>query len=466
MLMRVAPPTGTYGPRLLAVTVLAAYVAFAAAYLRNTPLFEGPDEPSHLQYVGFVALQGALPSYGEQPDVPGEGMQPPLYYMMAAPFFSRLAGAEATTLVEELRRANLTIYGYDRRAILTNQLLRPGVADGTNDARQFATDERLLPLARLRWLSIAFGVLALVLTREAVRRATADANLGTLAAAALALNPQFLFVSGLVSNDTAATMVGALSFFVFAGALPRPSRRHYVLLGLTGALGLAVKLSTLPVVATAAAFVFFLDPRVLRERLANALWAAAAALVAIAPLLFWNTKHRGDPLGTSALAQSWGHLPTPEVHGGLWAYFTEMYVPWTLGSYVARFGWMTIEAPWGVYAAAAVLGALGGGGFLWACARRNEGTAPRAATPLLAYLAAVILVTLAAHVWLNIQTAQPQGRHFFPVAAQISAALALGWRHLSTRLASIGTPTTAALTVPLGLLALYCLVAVLQPNYP
>jgi hypothetical protein len=96
-------------PHRLLWLVLVAYVALAVGFQRSVPLFEAPDEPSHLQYVAFVGQEHRLPRYGATPEVPGEGMQPPLYYLLSAPLFAWLGGADSQ-LLRDLHRINLALY--------------------------------------------------------------------------------------------------------------------------------------------------------------------------------------------------------------------------------------------------------------------------------------------------------------------------------------------------------------------
>lgn len=442
-----------------------AYVFLAAAYLQSIPLFEGPDEPSHLEYVGFFAAHGRPPLYGDAPEVPGEGMQPPLYYMIAAPLFSRIAGSNAAVALEELHRANLSIYGYDRGALRANRLLRARRATPGGDARHFLVDPGLDWAASVRWISLVFGLLAVVLTAAAVHRATTDADVVGMAVAFFAFNPQFLFLSGIVSNDTAATSIGAASFCVYASAMRDVRLRHYLLCGLIGAVGLAVKLSTLPVVAVSAVFVFVADRRAVGTRVREALSGGGLAFLVAAPLVYWNLAHRGDLLGTGALWDSTTHLASPEAHGGLWRYFTEMYLPWTAGSYVARFGWMTVYAPWGVYAVASSLAAIGLAGFLLRLRDASRATPHDPELGLLVYLVTVLAVTAVAHVWLNVHTAQPQGRHLFPASAQVATFVALGIRRASTVVGGERWVLAAA-TISWMAVGYYSLVEVIQVQYP
>ena len=67
-----------------------------------------PDEPSHLHYAVFVYGHGRLPR--EQPaEVPGEGMQPPLAYLVAAPLFGS-TGLDAARVSRDLHEVSLYVY--------------------------------------------------------------------------------------------------------------------------------------------------------------------------------------------------------------------------------------------------------------------------------------------------------------------------------------------------------------------
>src|SRR5262245_13484870 len=68
--------------------LLAAFLVLATVYSALIPLGEGPDELGHADYAFFMARAWRLPVQrldARQADVPGEGHQPPLAYMLAAP---------------------------------------------------------------------------------------------------------------------------------------------------------------------------------------------------------------------------------------------------------------------------------------------------------------------------------------------------------------------------------------------
>src|SRR5712692_3036177 len=72
-------PAGSLGWLLASSALLLVLWSFAV------PVFEAPDEPDHWQYAQYLHEQKKLPFYN-----PGfiEGNQPPLYYLLVAPFAS------------------------------------------------------------------------------------------------------------------------------------------------------------------------------------------------------------------------------------------------------------------------------------------------------------------------------------------------------------------------------------------
>ncbi len=150
----VVAPTANW-PWLAAV--VAAFVALAAAYSVAVPAYETNDEPWHYTYVRVLALGRGLPVQrpGDARYVPGEGHQPPLYYLLAAPVLklSGLAPYEVVAVEnpDPLRRPNRYLHPV------------PG------EDFPYAAAVRGLHLVRL--VSIALGALALVCIYLAAREA-------------------------------------------------------------------------------------------------------------------------------------------------------------------------------------------------------------------------------------------------------------------------------------------------------
>ena len=67
--------------------IMALLMCSALVVALSNPLGEAPDEPAHFDYARFVAVNHRLPLQCAAPcqsDVPGEGHQPPLAYVVYA----------------------------------------------------------------------------------------------------------------------------------------------------------------------------------------------------------------------------------------------------------------------------------------------------------------------------------------------------------------------------------------------
>ena len=449
-----------------AALALSLYVGLALAYRDAIPLFEAPDEPSHLHYATFILSRGRLPRQ-DPLDVPGEGMQPPLVYLIAAP----LIGAtpiDSARVERELRHLRSPNYPSESYADLEPIA---GVPSVTLDPRGhghrfFFADDSVAPLRIARFVSLAFGLLAVVLTFAAAWRLSRDAGLSLLAASLLAFNPQFLFCSGYFSNDPAAAAIGAAALYTVACALanPRggPSRTHYAAGAVVAALGVLTKSSTLPALAVAGVTLVTVDRRGARAKLLDLAWAAAIVSLLAGPYLIWAAEHRGGLFGTSAVLASASAMQSVEDLGGRTSYLATLYWYHTFASYWARFGWFNVVAPAWIHFS---LFALAGAGMLGFIARHNpRSVGALRSRALRGYLIASVLATLASHFALNLVVVTPQGRQLFASAPQFALLLALG---LYPLVGSTRRRLTLALAVIALLIAIdaYCLRGVLVPAY-
>jgi hypothetical protein len=448
--------------------LLAVFTALAVGFERAVPLLEAPDEPSHLQYAAFLAWEGRLPGARDgQPDVPGEGMQPPAYYAWLAPFV-RLRSAPDLPLVDELRRINLVGYLMSDEKALSGVTRIRVIAQPRYQFYEVTPEvERL---RALRYGTLPFGLLAVALVYAAMLSASGSRPLALLAASLFGLVPQIVFVSSYVNNDAAAAALGAGAlWFTVRCALRGPTRRDYLAGALLFALGAATKLSTLPALAVTCAAVPLLDARSLRERARDAGLAAALGAALLALLAASNLSRFGEPTGTAAVWASAAELTEPSDFGGVVAYFTGYYAIWTFQSYWARFGWMNVSAPFSVYLGFFTLlwtGLLGFALGAWRRPAPSDAPTPLPAPLLRRYLVAVVLATWGTHLWLNTQTAAGQGRHLFGAAPHLACMLAMGvaWLTSGDPL-RIGWAPALALAGALAGITLYCLLGVVMPAY-
>jgi hypothetical protein len=458
-LARIVDPGSPQAVAAAAAFVLTVYVGLALAYRDAIPLFEAPDEPSHLHYASFVYVNHRLPRQVPL-EVPGEGMQAPLVYIVAAPLLGN-SGLDVGWVSGELGRALLPFY--------SDPQVHGGsaaIASLPHGNRHFTTDGTLEPLRVLRSTSLAFGLLAVILTFSAAWRLSHDARFALLAGAFVAFNPQFLFSSGYFSNDPAAAAIGAAALWIIARALEEPggpTRGHYLAGAVLCVIGALTKTSTLPVLAASAATLYAIDWRARREAAIDVGISAALVLLLAGPYVLWAAEHRGGLLGVNAVVASAVGMLHAQRLGGQLSYLAGYYWDWTFESFWGRFGWFDLMVPHAVYLAFFALtwtGALG-----WLAGRGSRVPAEALRSPALRnYLFAGVGATIALHFAMNFAIVNPQGRLLFASLPQIAFLLAIGIARL------IGSPTRMlplCVTVTLVLLVLdvYCLRGVLIPAY-
>jgi len=397
-------------PRAAILAIILAHLATGALYVGAVPPWEAPDEPWHLAYAEAVA-QGRLPSPGET----YEHHQPPLYYAWPA-FAVRVLGLPAVPRAPDNPRYPLAVAAY----------LHP------------PDDRGAASLALLRAFSGLLGALVVALAWATARAAFASARgsdrtvrgpAAAMAAIVVALLPQFVFIAHTISNDTLATLCGALATYglvAWVGGAARRDRRALACVCAGLALGLVTKLNVLPIVAVVPLAVVARFAREARGRASArrpaARAAGAVALVAGTLALAWAAVRAAWPTVADALLADTvgrGLRVRPELAEA------SVVVDQTrrmIGSLAGRFGWANIIAPWGVRAAfgAAGLVALVG---LPRGARRGA-TIARSAVVV---AASVVMVVAAAAVRNLMSDPQPQARFLFPALAALALLLAAGW---------------------------------------
>jgi 4-amino-4-deoxy-L-arabinose transferase-like glycosyltransferase len=383
--------------------------------------------------------------------VPGEGHQPPLAYALAAPALLWLPRAE--------RDFDLPA---NWRFVWAGGAEANAVAHGSREHWPWRGAVLAWHLARL--VNVAVGAATVVLTFLAARRLGGAA--ATVAAAAVALNPQFLFTSGLLTNDALLVALCAATLCLLTGG--RATAGRAAALGVLAGLALLTKSSAVVLLPLGLGWCVAAELQLARtERTIGRAAARAALLCGAAALVagWWyvrNWQLYGDPLGLAIFQAEFTTQAFDPLRPAAWAGALA-----TLGgSFWARFGWMNVRPPawvtW-VYAAATALGLAGA--LVDALRRWRAGRAaelawawPLAAMPLLA-LAWVVSFALTAGLvaW--------QGRLAFPALPAV--AVLIGWG-----LAGLAGPTARGRAVLLVLaaagagLAAWMPLGVIRPAYP
>lgn len=412
---------------LLLVIVVIAYLGLGTIYGIATPIFEAPDEDRHFAYVQHLVKGEGLPVLDVERrhhQVDQEVAQPPLYYMVAA---------LATLWIPVERSTGLSRNPHAQIGIPLHQA-------PNRNMYLHSADESLpyegTPLAvhTARWLSIVLGAGVVVASYlVALKIRPDDRYLATVAAAVTGFNPQFLFVSASVSNDSLISLLGSVGLVMILFALGRyPGDRFLAALGVV--IGLAVLskpsgLALIPLVGLALMSLAWHD-RSLRQ-LARGLSLVVTPVVALTGWWFLrNAQLYGDPLAlichytVSGRSDGFGLPDLLSEAEGLWR------------SYWGVFGWFNVLGPPVMYAFYDALALLAGSGLLFGLVmhlrrgHRHLETSDKAlgtqrALPLAFAVLWIGLVLIALLNW-SLAVQGSQGRLLFPALAAASALMALG----------------------------------------
>ncbi len=443
--------------RWLLALVLVAFAALATLYNSVVPLGEGPDEPGHMRYVLFLARAGRLPvqqAHGED-DVPGEGHQPPLAYALMLPAVWWLPPSEMQ-LEQSANPAFVWNGGHESAAFVRASREYPPW-QGVTLAWHLA-----------RGLSALWGGVAVVATWGAARAATRREGVALLAAALVAFNPQFLFTSALVTNDTllAALSAGLLWLcVVWVGSDGWHALRYAIGAGGLFGLALLTKQSALlwgPLLL----WVSWMAGRgnVRRVLLLIGVWGSTALLVAG----WWygrNWHLYGDPFGMAVFRAVFATQPFVWHSAAAWVGALEQLH----ASFWAYFGWLSLRPPGWVLALYALLEVAAAAGLvrrLYQQRKTPDGPESRA---LWRIASVVLFLPLLALAWtvsfaLTAGLVAWQGRMLFPALPALALVLACGvsvWAPPRRRVGAGG-----GVAGVLGILALALPVLVIAPAYP
>lgn len=475
-----AKPGRSRPAHLPLLAILATYLLLALAYGVATPILEAGDENWHEAVVWRIAAGHGLPvlnpAEAHKVLLPvQEAGQPPLYYLLAAAATFWLQPPDPAAVM--LPSPNAAIGQPDRSAWNKNLFVH-------GSGESFPWHGLALAVHLQRLLSTVLGGITVVtvyaLARLALPRQTAAP---ILAAAFVAFNPMFLFISAAVDNDALAIALSSVALLLLAQTLQRgPATRAALLTGLTLGLATLAKLSAAAV--TLPAMVVVLGPplrsRKFRQAARRLLALAVPALVIAGWWFLRNWALYGDPLGLAMFVRVAGGRPQPLTPETL---LSEAPSLWD--GFWGVFGIFDILLPAGYYRGARVLLALAGLGLLL-CAIRTvaarKGASNRRASPvsggIIALLAGWLVLEAILLVRWTASTEASSGRLLFPALGSVAVLTALGlttlagrWRGFVSAGLAILMALGSALAIPLAILPAYAApafvpAAMLHPEIP
>jgi hypothetical protein len=485
--------------------LLLAFCLLAAIYSLTTPLFEAPDEPWHYAYVRWLAEGHGLPRLDD--DASGayqEVAQPPLYYAVAALVSSPIADDDLPELFWHNPQ-----FGYQAGGTVNdnkNMLIHTA-------GERFPWRGTVLAVRVARLVSLVFGLLAVGATYGLAREALPEQPLLVLATAGVvAFTPQFLFISGVVSNDSAAAAACTAALWALARIIRRGrTPRRAAVAGLALGLALLSKTSALLLLPMGLLALWAAErpehsrraaqrpeqmqrtverPEKMRRNGSPPVggrWGGEAALMlslALAVGGWWYVRNWimfDDPLGLKVHVNTpWGRAEAV----GVADLVSEL--PQVFRSFWGAFGWGHVELPGYLYVGLGVLVALALVGWMFRLARftaQSRAGSPsepesravesssrrRISASAKIYLLAAgwcLVVLVALLRWMQ-QVEAPHGRLLFPALGAGALLLVVGWSNLiSFRGSSLASRYVLFVpVVGLLLLALSVPFAVIRPAF-
>lgn len=453
--------------RWLLCLIVLLYLGLGVAYSVVNPLFESPDEALNYANVRYLVEHRRLPVL--QPGEPTKAHHPPLYYVLGALLTFWVPNEHFDAIVERVNpfwAYHLWEPGVDNKSLYLH--------DPTLES--FPYQDAALGVHLIRWLSLLMGVGTVLLVYATAREVIAAVygNRGSRLAPALALgaaalvafNPMFLYISGSVHDDPLANLVSAAMLYVAARILTRgATTERAVGLGVLMGLGILTKLTCLLVMPTAGLVLLY---RPLADR-GRAGWRKAVRLggaaVGLALLIggWWFVRNwllYGEPTAMVRQTGVWGvRENAPDIAAAV------RELGFLYNSLWGIFGYGQIPFPRPVYDLARLVGLVALGGLVLLGVRHRSGrSAHNGSLVVLGVLATAPAVALAVNfARMTISAAADFGRYLFVTLAVLAPLYVLGlaeWFSLRRRAA-----LPAAVALGTAALAIYGLVGVLAPAY-
>ena len=430
--------------------ILALYLVLATIYSVMTPAWEAPDEVGHFAYIRHIRETGSLPDVREV--AAGEAHQPPLYYLIGA--IVSLPVDLSTALGKFHVNPN---FMWNRNGGTdVNVNLR-----GSADTFPFLGQTRGLHLARLSSVLMGVATIALIM-RIGHDIFPTRSEVGFLAGAITAFNPQFLFLSGALNNDNLLILTVTGTIWQTLRAMKRPfSRRQWVYVGIWLSGVMLTKLTGAAIVLAVGAVLIALSIR--RRSFRILLHGGLSVGLSMIILSGWwyirNQLLYGDPLGYSVYEEIFAvnMRRTP-----LQWHDLREFVGVQFRSFWGVFGWMNVPAPDWYFTAVRLIVWAAFIGLIVALLRQQLRRLDKEQKQSLLFLATALLLQEGFIVWMltRCNASCYQGRYLLPVVAPITVFVALGllaWiptqqQHLLVKTA-VPMITAVALFMPLQVIS-------------
>ena len=449
------------------------------------PLAETPDESEHFRYMQYIAQTGQLPVMQpvREDNVTLEAHQPPLLYLVGAGLTGWMGLATTDYALQENHCFSYEADDLGRKHVFWHEMAEWPPQRGVFWAFRV-----------MRWLSLFLGVGTVWLTyRLGLLIRPSDKRVALAAAAILAFNPQFIFMTASLNNDVPTLFLGAAIVTVAVTAVQKKHPAYYIGLGVLVGLGILSKFALLafwPLAVLAAVWplVLIISGKIvsgvryqvsgkpvsegnasvetslnLRHLFLNQgnLWFNLAVVIFLPILIagwwYWRAYQlHGDPFMWEVTLAAKGSViarTSPLMVSDLWE-----FVVLHFQSYWLWFGWLNVKPPDWVYGVLLVWVGTAVVGLLRLAWQRF----PQLQQPALLF-SSLAIAAIYASLFRYIQTINwtgYQGRLAFAAAAPIAVWLTIGLVQVG------GTRLTGLSGGGLFLLATAALPWLILPAYP
>ncbi|GEM_PF-2128229 len=401
----------------LAIVVIG-YVCLALAYSVVNPLFESPDEFLHYEFVRYLVDRRELPvqTLGKL----SEFHQPPLYYALAA---LAIGGIPA----EPFAPADNPFWGYDAYRFGVDNKVR----FIHTHAEAFPYQGTFLAAHVARGVSIVLGALSVLVCYLILCDVFQRSLVALGALAFVAFNPQFLFISSSISNDTLITLLGLLIAWLSIRIAFGLTRRRTLVIAVLVALAILTKLSA-AILALVPLLVIVNSRTTWRKRIGMLLIMAAVVGVMTGGWFLRNYQLYGDWTGIRTWQQIWGWQTGVTKWSDLGIV---LHNTWT--SFWGQFGLGQIVLPDWLYATLLLMNLLSLVGVaLYLFQARNKHAAQSEMPGVIRrkdvlILGLLLVAMIAASIWYGLANSTgAAGRFLLPAIAPIAGLLFWGLRSL------------------------------------
>lgn len=397
---------------LIAVTVV--FVLLTTAYSLVVPFYEGPDAGGHFRYISYLREHWRRPPLTRATAAISHELvqQPPLYYALAAAVMPAGLLPQAHALEIE------------------NPYYEKGMSKRATIIEPDAPASGAVPLWIARAVAALGGLVTVVATWVLVRELLPDApHVALGAAAVVGLNPQFLFSSATITNDTWAAATVTVALWIAVRVIRRSSLpTSWLFIGAASGIAVLAKYNNLLVIILLIPLWALYVKRMGRR--AGVIAGAYASLGFLLTAGLWyvpNVIEWGRPVPLVHIQSLLPGLvrPMPLSAGEVW-----QEVSWLRRSYWGVFGYGILADPtyYRLIDLLLGLGVAGLGVFLLRRLYDRDRKQIAAAVFALTWFGLVFGSLLN---WIRLMNFSNQGRLLFPAAPAIALLLVLGWHALT-----------------------------------